>query len=73
MSINETAINIETNIKPVMVFILIPYTKKTKTYKVPVSSSTNGYCIDIGALQYLHRPLKNIQLNTGIKSKGESL
>ena len=35
--------------------------------------SIKGYWIEIGFLQYLHLPLKKIQLNTGARSNTDSL
>ena len=35
-----------------------PNLENRKTGKIPVRISTKGYLMDIGALQYLHRPCK---------------
>jgi hypothetical protein len=47
--------------------------RKSKENKRPVKNSTSGYCIDIFDLQFLHFPLRKIQLTIGNKSKTLSL
>ena len=67
-SIILSANNADTHKQYNMLMKLKPFTQKIHTYPIPLANSTNGYCIDILVLQYLHLPRRNNQLKSGTKS-----
>ncbi len=67
-SIKTTGINRVYRNTKAAVSIERPYLEYINSQISPVSNSTKGYLADIGFLQYLHLPFKNMYPRTGIIS-----